>query len=690
MKSDACLRGHRAGTCPHADRSLTKIRRPGRPSKCSRRQSVLMAIPKSEESIFVVASAILLTLYIKASSCDCSKAVPTATEGSAAQLNSYAGQRTFESLDAASPLMPPSAALAGGAKAAITGVSGVPNATPPALQRMPPNPIRLQLQPSAILHPHLSSGHSLVDTAGDFDLQGIENFLDLPVAPAEPLTISPDQLMLATDDVIAAPTILDPAAMPLQMSRTSSHPSFTTLEVNGPQQRSIPNLSLNEGQPQAALLPRDLTTMYTFPAGEATVDNPLTSENLAFLRRHAPQFIQVVSQTSVDAVLGFVAKAEGSCQAPATGVHRCGCGDYCECFCCVAHPFNNRTLRFVLLNKQYMEWLALSEEQSQLVQRELNWQTSQQAAQQMQMQMQLQPQQVQQQYPQPSHQHPSLHNQWAFEQVVRPAERLSLTDVSQQHDLSVVNSLQTMMMPPNINSSFLGSPSRISRATSNDPGVSPFIATTTPWHVSNNTNISPLNVASFSNNIIADLGSIQANSAQPSYEITQPILRLNPTLSLPYVPTPPPRLTSMWEAPAFPIAPSRRFGSTLDIPDDMSVAYSFASSNIGDSTPAKSGGCCGPNDATASAVENTTSNTDTQCATGHNNSKCSCKHTSKDQDLSQPRESEENIHSPSDFYHVRYSANQLDRGDDEASRTESCVCIDCTLPNCPKAACGSQ
>lgn len=81
------------------------------------------------------------------------------------------------------------------------------------------------------------------------------------------------------------------------------------------------------------------TTIYTYPNGYTTINNPLT-----------PQELQILQATGVwysGAVASWSGLNMEGVRADIDTEHGCSCGPTCECLGCVTHPFNSSTLNFV-------------------------------------------------------------------------------------------------------------------------------------------------------------------------------------------------------------------------------------------------------------------------------------------------------------------------------------------------------
>ena len=79
------------------------------------------------------------------------------------------------------------------------------------------------------------------------------------------------------------------------------------------------------------------TTIYTYPNGYTTINNPLTPQELAMLQ-------------STETWPPAVSAAWSGLGMGATGIgaeYACSCGPTCECLGCAAHPFNSSTVNFV-------------------------------------------------------------------------------------------------------------------------------------------------------------------------------------------------------------------------------------------------------------------------------------------------------------------------------------------------------
>ncbi|KAF8477082.1 hypothetical protein BDZ91DRAFT_11494 [Kalaharituber pfeilii] len=80
------------------------------------------------------------------------------------------------------------------------------------------------------------------------------------------------------------------------------------------------------------------TTIYTYPNGYTTINNPLTPQELAMLQAVGPWMSPAAA--AAWSGLGFNGAAN-------TEEHACFCGPTCECLGCAVHPFNSSTVNFV-------------------------------------------------------------------------------------------------------------------------------------------------------------------------------------------------------------------------------------------------------------------------------------------------------------------------------------------------------
>lgn len=96
------------------------------------------------------------------------------------------------------------------------------------------------------------------------------------------------------------------------------------------------------------------TTRHAIPQRCSTLQQPLTPEELVFLRRNPGFISRAVSH------LASSAMSSTNLSAPYNAtMHNCACGDTCNCLGCIAHPYNPRTLSFV----QSLQDLMTAEDQ---------------------------------------------------------------------------------------------------------------------------------------------------------------------------------------------------------------------------------------------------------------------------------------------------------------------------------------
>jgi len=81
------------------------------------------------------------------------------------------------------------------------------------------------------------------------------------------------------------------------------------------------------------------TTIYTYPNGYTTVNNPLTPQELRIL--------QATGAWSSGAAAAWTGLGIGATGDGMDVEYACSCGPGCECLGCAAHPFNTSTVNFV-------------------------------------------------------------------------------------------------------------------------------------------------------------------------------------------------------------------------------------------------------------------------------------------------------------------------------------------------------
>ena len=81
------------------------------------------------------------------------------------------------------------------------------------------------------------------------------------------------------------------------------------------------------------------TTIYTYPNGYTTVNNPLTPQELRML--------QATGGWSSGAAAAWSGLGVGATGNGMDAEYACSCGPGCECLGCAAHPFNTSTVNFV-------------------------------------------------------------------------------------------------------------------------------------------------------------------------------------------------------------------------------------------------------------------------------------------------------------------------------------------------------
>ncbi|KAF8429250.1 hypothetical protein EV426DRAFT_216349 [Tirmania nivea] len=81
------------------------------------------------------------------------------------------------------------------------------------------------------------------------------------------------------------------------------------------------------------------TTIYTYPNGYTTVNNPLTLQELRML--------QATGAWTSGAAAAWSGLGVGSTGNGMNAEYACSCGPACECLGCAAHPFNTSTVNFV-------------------------------------------------------------------------------------------------------------------------------------------------------------------------------------------------------------------------------------------------------------------------------------------------------------------------------------------------------
>jgi len=100
----------------------------------------------------------------------------------------------------------------------------------------------------------------------------------------------------------------------------------------GPSFHSMFHESMQHMQPIA-------TTIYTYPNGYTTVNNPLTPQELRML--------QATGAWSPGASAAWSGLGVGTTGNGMDAEYACSCGPGCECLGCAAHPFNTSTVNFV-------------------------------------------------------------------------------------------------------------------------------------------------------------------------------------------------------------------------------------------------------------------------------------------------------------------------------------------------------
>ena len=129
------------------------------------------------------------------------------------------------------------------------------------------------------------------------------------------------------------PTIFEPKSQPNPVLTQSYFHNSHPFRITHPSTFApILNQPMQHMQPIA-------TTIYTYPNGYTTVNNPLTPQELQMLQATGAWYPSAGASWS-----GL--NTEGVRADISTG-HACSCGPTCECLGCVAHPFNSSTVNFV-------------------------------------------------------------------------------------------------------------------------------------------------------------------------------------------------------------------------------------------------------------------------------------------------------------------------------------------------------